>query len=195
VASDSYAYQTNDATIETPFVPFPMQTGVVGVRVQVEDANLEWGHFVTDGLYVASVPMDGSATTTPAVSSGGPASGLLANGVTANGYESGSDPSFPQYLTLSYSSPVSVDGVGLSSNYGQGQGVTQFNVQVTTDGTDWTTVASDSYAYQTNDATIETPFVPFPMQTGVVGVRVQVEDANLEWSHFVTDGIYAAGAP
>jgi hypothetical protein len=24
---------------------------------------------------------------------------------------------------------------------------------------------------------------------------VQVEDANLEWSHFVTDGIYAAGAP
>jgi hypothetical protein len=190
-SSGPISYQTDSDTVETNTVTFPAQAGVVGIRLQIENANLTWGHYVLGEIEVGSP----AVSVTPSVSSGGPASGLLANGVTANGYESGSDPSFPQYLTLSYSSPVSVDGVGLSSNYGQGQGVTQFNVQVTTDGTDWTTVASDSYAYQTNDATIETPFVPFPMQTGVVGVRVQVEDANLEWSHFVTDGIYAAGAP
>jgi len=195
VASEAYAYQTSDETVETPFVSFAKQSDVVGIRVQVEDANLEWGHFVTDGIYVASVPMGVGNLVTPSVSSGSPASGLLAGGDSTVGYVSAQSPSFPQYLTLSYGSPVSVDGLGMSSNYGEGQGVTQFNVQVTTDGSNWTTVASDSYVYQTNDETVETPFVTFAKQSDVVGVRVQVEAANLEWYHFVTDGLYVTGMP
>jgi hypothetical protein len=190
-SSGPISYQTNGANVETNTVTFPTENGVIGLRLQIENANLQWGHYVLNEVEVASP----SVSVTPSVTSGGPASGLLANGNPANGYESAQSPSFPQYLTLSYSAPVSLDGIGISSDYGQGQGITQFNVQVTTDGTDWTTVASDTYAYQTNSATIETPFVPFATQAEVSGIRIQVEAANLEWGHFVTDGMYVAGAP
>ncbi|GAA2753456.1 discoidin domain-containing protein [Kitasatospora cinereorecta] len=134
------------------------------------------------GLTTATVTASTNATNT-----GSPAAAI--DGSLKKAYVSADNPSFPQTLTLNYTTPQNVSGVTVACEYCQGQGITQFDVQVSVDGsTNWTTVASSgTITYSSNSTTPQSRTVQFPAQLQVKGVRLVVHAANLQWHHYVVD--------
>lgn len=106
-----------------------------------------------------------------------------------NAYVSADNPSFPQTLTETYAGPKNVSGVTVACEYCQGQGITDFDVQVSVDGTtNWTTVSSSgTLVYSTNSSTVESKTVEFPAQLQVRGLRLVVTAANLTWKHYAVN--------
>lgn len=44
-ASGTMTYTTNDATVEAKTITFPKQTNMKGLRIRINGANLQWGHY------------------------------------------------------------------------------------------------------------------------------------------------------
>jgi len=203
-SSGPLTYATNDATVEAKTVNFPTQTGMKGVRIRINSANLTYSHFaivefkVFDNLAPASAPATcstatgGSGAQNLAPSATVDAPGLTGDPHTiqdnndATGVPSYDNPPFPQYITYTWTMPQTVNQVLLSTTYAGGQGITNFDVEVSADGrTGWTQVAaSGALTYATNDATVEGKTVDFPTQTGMKGLRIKINNANLEFNHY-----------
>src|SRR5579871_504224 len=185
-ASGNLTYTFNNATVEAKTLNFANQKGMKGLRIKVNSANLEWKHFAINEFKVFDanpVNLAPSATLS--------APGLTGNLQTihdnndATGTVSVDNPAFPQYVTYTWASAQSFDQVTLSTWYAQGQAIANFTVEVSTDGSTWTQVAaSGALTYATNDGTVETQSLTFPLQTGMKGLRIKVNSANLEWNHF-----------
>ncbi|OPH49323.1 hypothetical protein BC351_37240 [Paenibacillus ferrarius] len=99
------------------------------------------------------------------------------------------NPVFPQYFTMNYAIPQKFYGVTIYCKYCKGQGITNFDVQVSADGnTNWTTVASSgNMTYTANNSTLESKSVSFSSGTGMKGIRLKINNANLQWGHYVVN--------
>ncbi len=104
-------------------------------------------------------------------------------------YQSTNNSGFPQNLTFKWSTDQTLKQVALRSTYGQGQGITSFDIQVSDDGTTgWTTIASSGpLTWNSNNHAAETKIVSFPEASGKKGLRLVVKQANLQWSHFAVN--------
>ena len=91
-----------------------------------------------------------------------------------------------KYLDITWDRPVDVESVKLFTYFAKDQGVTNFDILVTKDGSNWETVASSG------DITWPTPstereqamkeLVLDQTATGVTAMRIKVNKANLKWN-------------
>ena len=103
-------------------------------------------------------------------------------------FKSASSPSFPQYLTVTWPVAHAFSGVTVVCDHCQGQAPTNWNVQVSPNGTTgWTTVgASGNVSWQYDDNSYESYLVSFPAQTAE-GVRIQINSADNESGQYQID--------
>ncbi len=190
-SSGTVSYTGNSAAIETSVVDFTAVTGITGIRIQINSANIQWDHFVVNEMTPSYSTGSSNTVTASATSVNGafPASRAI-DGDQGTAYVSADNPTFPQYLTLTNSLPQSYQQLSITCDFCQGQGITSFDVEVSTDGTSWSTAASSgTLSYTSNSAAIETKTVSFAPVTGIKAIRIKINSANLLWNHFVVNEI------
>ncbi|GKX30199.1 hypothetical protein SH1V18_26790 [Vallitalea longa] len=106
-------------------------------------------------------------------------------------FMSGRYPDYPHYVTFRWESPQTFNQVSLESWYCQGQAPTNWDIQVSEDGsTNWSTVASSGdIVWEKNDDTVESRELTFDEQENNKGLRIKVNDANLQWQSYVIRNI------
>lgn len=188
-SSGVFNYTTNGSNIETKVLTFAQVANKKGVRIKVNNANLAWNHYVINEFAVYNDPLASLATASATSNNGvaGQQAAQAIDGSTATGYVSADSPGSPQYFMLNWPSGQSFNGISISCSYCQGQGITNFDVEVSEDGsTGWTNVASSgAISYTTNSTNIETKELTFAQVTNKKGVRIKINNANLTWQHFV----------
>lgn len=106
------------------------------------------------------------------------------------GYLSGDDPTLPHVLTFTWSEPQTFSNVALTSWYCKDQAPTNWDIEVSTDGTSgWTVVASSGdESWLTPMAggaqAIQHKILTFDAGEPRRGLRLRVNRANLTWRHF-----------
>jgi hypothetical protein len=100
-------------------------------------------------------------------------------------------PTFPQYLSLTWPSPQTVGAVTYVCDWCQGQGLTNWSIQTSTNGsTNWTTVASSgNVSWEYYNSTREFKTVYFPAVRNVKAVRLQINNANLDFGQYQIDQV------
>ncbi|HET8894856.1 MAG TPA: ricin-type beta-trefoil lectin domain protein [Gaiellaceae bacterium] len=137
-------------------------------------------------------------TTTTSIASGYSASSAT-DGNFSTFFKSATAPTFPQYLTVTWPVAHSFSGATVVCDHCQGQAPTNWNVQVSANGTSgWTTMGtSGTVSWLYNDNSYESYLVSFPALTAK-GVRIQINSANNQWNQYQVDElevIPANGAP
>lgn len=106
-------------------------------------------------------------------------------------FKSAMGPTFPQYLTFTWASPQQVSAVTYVCDWCQGQGLTDWDIQTSADGsTNWTTLASSGpvdWSYY--NGTREDKVVSFPTVSNVRGIRLQINNANLDFGQYQIDEV------
>ena len=99
-------------------------------------------------------------------------------------------PSFPQYLYLDWQDTQTFDTFVLKAAYGQGQAPTNWELEVSADGsTGWTPVASSGdVAWNGSDWHVEARTLTFPPVQGKA-LRVKINSANLQWKHYAINEV------
>ena len=189
--------------LEGKTVSFTRQNNITGLRVQILDASLIWGGYTVyeievynsgdadDNAVIAEdfvkVP-DGFAnhalTASVSTSSDVVLSGDLAQindgdrtwAVSRTGFV-GED-----CYDFTWSEPVSVNQIVLFNQY-SGQAPTAWKIFVTTDGSQWSEVAvTENVSWTESD--LQGKVLVFQQQENVVGLRVQITAANMDWGHY-----------
>ncbi|MBP2000165.1 beta-glucanase (GH16 family) [Paenibacillus shirakamiensis] len=113
----------------------------------------------------------------------------ISDGIVSTTYQSADAPTLPQNITFNWNTPQTLKQISLSSTYGQGQGITNFDIQVSDDGiNNWTTIASSgTVSWSSNTATTEKKNFSFSEVSGKKGLRLVVKQANLTWKHFAVN--------
>ena len=208
VKTVSETWNFNDGTEEARIYRFT-PVNASQVRLKITGANQAWGHYTIDELQIFGADTEVYGEASVLVSSQASASSTAGYydldhqaakmvdgtwGGAVSGYASSDGISFPQYLTLDLNSTYAIDRVTLFTNYGAGQGITSFNIQISSNGTEWTTVwnVSDSVLWSYADGTEEIRSFQFP-RTLARYVRLQVNGANMAWNHFSVDELQVWG--
>ena len=117
----------------------------------------------------------------------------LNDGNDATAVQSGNNPTFPQYLTYTWDANQTFSSTTLKCSYCQGQAPTNWDVQVSDDGTTWTTIASSgTVSWSYNNATIESKTISFSPVTHKM-MRVQINSANLQSGYYTVNELKVAG--
>lgn len=104
--------------------------------------------------------------------------------------QSKDNPTFPQYYYLDWADTQTFDTFILKAAYGQGQGPTNWELEVSEDGqTGWTPVAaSGDVSWNGNDWQVEERVLTFPQAQGRA-LRIKVNSANLQWKHYAINEV------
>ena len=189
--------------LEGKTLSFAQQNNVVALRVQINAANLDWGHYciyeievynsgdADDNAVIAEdfvkVP-DGFAnhalTASVSTSSDVVLSGDLAqiNDGDRTWAVSRTGSLGEDCYDFAWNSAISVNQVVLFNQY-SGQAPTAWKVFVTTDGSQWNEVAVTENVSWTEDQ-LQGKVLKFQQQENVVGLRVQITAANMDWGHY-----------
>jgi len=194
-SSGNVAWQSNNNTVESRTIRFPEISGYKGVRVKINNANLNWNHYAVNGIQVSSLwsmnlPSNKALYATASASNGKDISSIK-DGNDNSAYVSKDNPTFPTYLNLKWDDPQSFNSVILKTYFGQGQGPTSWDIEVSDDGeNNWTKVAeSGNVTWVNNSNTVEEKLVTFPIVSNKKGMRIKVKSANLTWSHFAVNEV------
>ena len=202
VASAENVSWTEDQ-LEGKTVSFTRQNNITGLRVQILEASLIWGGYtvyeievynsgdaadnaviaedfvkVPDGFenYALSASVSTSADVTLSTDLSAIKDGVRSEAILRTG-SIGED-----YYDFAWSSAISVNQVVLFNQY-SGQAPIAWKVFVTTDGSQWNEVAvTENVSWTESD--LQGKALKFQQQENVVGLRVQITDANLEWGHY-----------
>lgn len=189
--------------LEGKTVSFTRQNNITGLRVQILDASLIWGGYTVyeievynsgdadDNAVIAEdfvkVP-DGFAnhalTASVSTSSDVVLSGDLAqiNDGDRTWAVSRTGSMGEDCYDFTWSEPVSVNQVVLFNQY-SGQAPTAWKIFVTTDGSQWNEVAvTENVSWTESD--LQGKVLKFQQQENVVGLRVQITNANMDWGHY-----------
>jgi hypothetical protein len=151
---------------------------VTGVDVAADSANTD-----------VAIPTTArpETTTTTSIAPGYSASAAT-DGNFGTFFKSAMSPSFPQYLTVTWPVAHAFSGVTVVCDHCQGQAPTNWNVQVSPNGTTgWATVGtSGNVSWQYDDNSYESYLVSFPAQTAK-GVRIRINSANNEYGQYQID--------
>lgn len=178
--------------LEGKTLTFAEQKGVIGLRLQIVDANLIWGAYTiyemevygTSALSAPNLALSATVTASEGVIAGGAAIAQVNEGDrtwsmarTATTMEGTDD-----YYQFNWETPVSAEMVVLYNQY-SGQAPTAWKIFVTTNGETWNEVASIADVQWSEDQ-LEGKEVTFAEQKNIIGLRVQIVDANLDWGHY-----------
>lgn len=107
-----------------------------------------------------------------------------------SGTKSRNNPTYPQYVTLTWDKPQTFDTVDLSGIYAKDQNPTDWNIEISRNGKNgWTRVASSGdVTWSTSDGTAEHHAVTMPMQRDVTAMRVRINKAATTWgAYYITE--------
>lgn len=189
-SAEGVEWSEND--LEGKALTFAEQKNVIGLRLQIVDASLIWGHYTIYELEVYGNPAGAAqnlalnATVTASedvVTAGTDFSPInIGDRTWSMGRTVSSMEGVNDYYQFNWAAPVSVSQVVLYNQY-SGQAPTAWKIFVTTDGETWNEVASIADVQWSEDQ-LEGKEVTFAEQKNIIGLRVQIVDANLAWGHY-----------
>jgi hypothetical protein len=156
---------------------------------------------VTTNSYATHVDatLSSPAATDLAVSATASTTSLRAGDAAAAGtdgnfdtfFKSLANPTFPQYVTMTWATGQTFKGVTYVCDWCQAQGLKNWDVQVSADGsTAWTTVASSGdVGWFYYDGTRETMQLSFPTVENTKGVRLKINNAYLGFGQYQVDEV------
>jgi hypothetical protein len=159
----------------------------------MNNAYLKWNHFLIYDIQVMNSKIEDPLPRNIALSASASASNnnknvnLINDGNTATGWMSTDGPAFPNYFKLAWSLPQTFSKVTVyAKNYCQGQGPKNWDIQVSDDNINWTTVApSGDVVWTSNDSTtVESKTLTFAPVTKQF-MRLKMNSAYLTWNHFL----------
>jgi len=184
----------NSSAIETKEVRFAVAQNKKFLRIKINGANLQWGHYSVNELLVYhgnNIAWHAAASGTGLDAYSQAHTGNINDGQDATSIVSIDQPSFPQYVTLTWDQAQSFESVALKCNFCKEQAPVSWDVEVSEDGsTGWTKVASSGqtgWRYNTN--AVESEVVSFPSVSGKKAVRIKINSANLLHGHFAVNEI------
>ncbi len=189
------------------------------LRVLILEANLSWNHYAineiefskkTGGEEGGSVKgyedsngtiqyaKEATITYHDEAMSG---MGLLqvADGDYATAYVSEDDPDMTkQYIQYTWAAPIDINLVTLYSQYcgaqgKAGQAPTEWSIQVSKDGVNYTEVCKVTNEWHGNDE-VQSKNALFTLQEDITAMRVFITKANLDWKHYVITELEAGKA-
>ena len=188
--AQNVTWSEND--LEGKALTFAQQKNITGLRLQIVDANLIWGAYTIYELEAYGDPADAAenlalsaaVSASEDVIAGGAAIAQVNEGdrTWSMGRTVSSMEGVNDYYQFSWDAPVSVDQVVLYNQY-SGQAPTAWKILVTTDGESWNEVASIADVTWT-ESELEGKEVTFEKQENIIGLRLQIVDANLIWGAY-----------
>ena len=170
---------------------FDVQKNIIGLRLQIVDANLIWGGYTIYELEIygnvaktgGNLALDATLTASEDVVASGAAIAQVNEGdrTWSMARSATSLDGAEDYYQFNWDAPVTAEKVVLFNQY-SGQAPTAWKIFVTTDGETWKEVASIADVTWT-ESDLEGKEVTFAGQD-IVGLRVQIVDANLIWGHY-----------
>lgn len=198
------------------YVDIPVKADeIIGLKLIVNKANIEWGHYVINELKFFSanekdVEKDNATKVKAAqlgdnavlaenltyiadkLTSTGKGNGLhdLANEDFSSGYFSEDDPTLPQEIEFTFKEePQTVQGIRLSSHFSKEQAPTLIEVSVKTAGGSYKKLGSYFLEWQSKENVYEHCDIKFAAQSNVEAVKITIKRANLTWKHYVISEI------
>jgi polygalacturonase len=173
--------------------------GVHFENIVVEGQTANWQTLgLRTNSFVTNIDVDGAppkpdlalaATASTTSIRAGDAVATANDGDWSTFFKGATAPSFPQYVTLTWPSAQTFVGVTYVCDYCQGQGLSNWDVQVSSDGTTWNTVASSGpVTWSFDDGTRETRLVSFPATTAIA-LRLQINGANVAFGQYQIDEV------
>lgn len=174
------------------------------MRIVIQEANLDWAHYVITEVEFATVNVGVYRDTNNTLQYGKAATitynngtmngnGLLlvADGDYETGYVSEDNPSMDdgvQYIQYDWNAPIDINLLTLYSKYcgtseTAGQAPTEWDIQVSKDGAVFTNVGTVTKDWYKNDE-LQSKNVKFAVQEDIVALRVVIKKANLDWNHY-----------
>jgi hypothetical protein len=161
------------------------EDGTFAVEIKTGEA-LRLQMPIGEGL--TNLALTATATTTSQVADFPVAN--VSDGDEWTGLKSANNPTFPQYITLTWSNVQTFNVVDLVGIYAQGQNPTSWDVEVSQEGTGgWTKVGeSGAVQWAASNSTAERKSVTIPVQRDVKAVRLKINSAHLSWgAYYVTE--------
>ncbi|WP_232189450.1 discoidin domain-containing protein [Cohnella silvisoli] len=113
----------------------------------------------------------------------------IKDGDLGSSFVSSDSPSFPQYVTFDFGRARAFSQIKLFTAYAQGQGLKNWNIEVSSDNTNWSSVyASGDVSWSTNNDTREMKLSSFTAQNKRY-VRLKINAAYTTWSHYAISEI------
>ena len=194
------------------YVDIPVKaSGIVGLKLIIKEANLEWKHYVISELKLfqekdaeydnakkvtSTIAADSAILDTniaymaQSITCTGKGVGLddLANEDHVVGYVSEDNPALPQDIVFAFDEQQTVQGIRLSGNCSLGQAPTMVEVSVRIGGK-YQSMGNYVLQWQSKEVGHEYCDLRFASQSGVEAVKVTVKRANLEWKHYAIQEI------
>ncbi len=169
--------------LKTTVKPNDMIYFVVNKKDSNSCDGMVWNPFIEYGPQAVSIDVAPQATASTTMgTSEGKISNINSN-VLKHSWSSANSVAFPGFITLDLGSKsVHTNKITLSTHYGKGQGITNFDIEYH-NGTDWVPAKSDvQIQWDMNSSVIESRDVTFdPIYTNKI--RLKVKDGNLDWGH------------
>lgn len=186
----SAEWLSNDE-LQSKTVKFDAGEGFKSMRIVITEANLNWNHYA---IYEIEVDEITETTTTVFYNDtvmNGMGLALLYDGDLTTSYVSEDAPDLSdgkQYFQYDWSAPVDVNLVTLYSQYcgaadKDGQAPTEWKILTSTDGTNYTEVATVSASWYAND-NLQSKTVKFDSDASFTSMRIVITEANLDWNHY-----------
>ncbi|WP_169089299.1 glycoside hydrolase family 2 TIM barrel-domain containing protein [Paenibacillus sp. PL91] len=190
VASSGDITNTSNSGYETKTIGFRQVANKKGVRIKINNANLSSNHFAINEIFVGRLVELATASASSVKGDKNFSPDKAIDGNPDTSYVSTDSPGFPQYYTLDWPSGQTFNTVNISCAYCSDQGVKNFDVEVSDDGsTNWTRVATSGTLTYNSDSGIQTKSIFFPQVTNKKGFRIKINNANLTWKHFVLNEV------
>ena len=206
------AWETEPQGAEAKTLAFDLQEKIKGVRVQIVDANLDWGAYAINEIEIndnpdavtnlgeprkrtlvkhawkaaVTVPEDMNFVSGPEEYKNINDRNIFVGAERITDTMAGKN----DYYQFNWKSPVSVNEVVLYSWF-SGQCPTAWKIFVSQDGeSNWKEVKSVSnVTWEKKPEGMEVKKVAFELQENIKGVRVQIVNANLIWGKYIISEI------
>ena len=188
------AWNTSVEATEGIEVPFTRVTDVKGFRIKINKAYLDWNHYaireieIFDRIDTANVALSAICSSTSSVTGidiGGEPD-KVNDGRLNTGLMSQNNPSMPQYVTLTWSTPRTFNMMTLYSNYNRSQAPYNWDIEVSDNGIDgWRFIMNTGdIDWKTSVEATEGIEIMFDRVDNVKGFRIKINKAYLTWNHY-----------
>ncbi len=116
--------------------------------------------------------------------------GHLGDGDKMSTLQSKDNINFPVNIYADFKEETSLKEMDIYTHYGKGQGITDFILEYSTDGEEFTEVANvENYEWQTNNNEPEKLHLEFEQVDNIKALRLRILKANTLWKHFAINEI------
>lgn len=141
-----------------------------------------WNPVIDYGRGIAPVNIAPQAVVSTTMGTSAGSISNINNEVMTDAWSSANAVTFPGYITLESGVAVQTNRITLASHYGQGQGITNLDVEYF-EGSAWVPAVSHvPIVWNSNSSAVEYRDITFPA-VNTSKIRLKVNSGNLTWNH------------